>query len=54
MNSKDYQILIKILDEICIIDEMIQGYDIAAHKYQTQKMEDIDITVTNDLPNLKK
>ncbi len=43
MKVRDRQIILKILSEI----------DIAAHKYQTLKMEDVYQTIQLDFPPLK-
>ena len=103
MNSRDAQIIKKILEEIAVIDNLIDGYDlngfladertkratcmtlinigelsknltdelksrndsiawkaiagmrdVTAHKYQTLKMNDVWVTVKDDLPKFKK
>lgn len=87
MNNRDWQILNKVLREIDIAMDMVDGVsetsflddeklkravcmtlvnqhkdvpwrevafrDVAAHKYLTLRMEDVYLTVTNDLPMLK-
>jgi len=103
MNSRDIQIIKKILEEIAVIDNLIDGYDsnsfladertkrascmtlinigelsksltdelksqdnsiawkaiagmrdVTAHKYQTLKMNDVWVTIKDDLPKFKK
>ncbi len=103
MNSRDAQIIKKILEEISVIENIIDGYDlnsfladertkrascmtlinigelskslteklksqydyiawkaiagmrdVTAHKYQTLKMNDVWVTIKDDLPKLKK
>jgi len=102
MNSRDVQIINKILEEIKVIEDIIAGFDlekfqadertkrascmtlinigelsksltdtfktqydsiswkaiagmrdVTAHKYQTLKMSDVWVTLTDDLPKLK-
>ena len=103
MNSRDIQIIKKVLEEIAVIDNLIDGYDlnsfladertkrascmtlinigelsksltnelkskydsiawkaiagmrdVTAHKYQTLKMNDVWVTIKDDLPKFKK
>jgi uncharacterized protein with HEPN domain len=103
MNSRDAQIIKKILEEIAVIEKIIDGYDlksflddeltkrascmtlinigelsksltdklksqydyiawkaiagmrdVTAHKYQTLKMNDVWVTIKDDLPQFKK
>ena len=53
MNNRDKQVIKKILSEIEVIEQLITGFDVTAHKYQTLKMGDVWYTVKQDMPVLK-
>lgn len=60
MERRDRIVLEKILREIAVAQEMmgnhtLEGFpDIAAHKYQTLRMEDVYETAVTDLPLLEE
>jgi uncharacterized protein with HEPN domain len=55
MNSRDTQIIKKVLEEIAVIDNLIDGYDLNSFLADARtKMNDVWVTIVDDLPKFKK
>jgi uncharacterized protein with HEPN domain len=55
MNSRDTQIIKKVLEEIAVIDNLIDGYDLNSFLADERtKMHDVWVTIKDDLPKFKK